>query len=732
MAVYEIETADGAVYEVETADSTSPTRTPMGASSSWEDEPESSSSSFPEKLVNASQWLTNPIGKIGDTLKEAPEKLVGAATRFLPFGDEVIAGGSAAIDTIDPFMEDTSFSDAYNQRIGQVRGYQKKFDTENPVTSALVSGAGALAMPLGSWTSGAKTLKGAIGRSIPEGFAYGSAFGFGEGEGDFKNRASNALEKGITGAIVSPFATAATRGAAKLFEKAPSALNDLGRRQELQAFGATQKNINETIDRMPDITEETGFINPLSQAVESFKSKGGGRSGMTGEALLQDLNTQRQAYREQVDEMLNIASKAQNFKIIPKFKYVQDYLKNVGSQQKDEAIKIAEEMIGKTLKATKSGKIKAFHNEKVDLGRMIKDRAWGQDEMSNIKTDIAKRLYGDLRRITEESFELFTGQNRKVLTNLNKELGYRESLEPLFKNILKSGEARSPIKSAFNLLKTSGGLGQTLIAGAAGGTLGPVGMGLGAIGGLYAQTPSGQRDVAKLFRGAGNKLGFLPEAASTVRDFPFSKVFSSMQRDDIPEELQLPPEVTVEEYGFSPEFIIQEEPQPDMKLPAQTDIDPSSITNSKYKVDSALKEAVIGQESAGDPKAESKENAFMKVNKTGTAKGLMQLIDSTGKQMFEKYRDKLPKEANPEKYDPYNAIQNEILGTSYLEEMLEEFDGDLELALTAYHSGPGTVKNLLRKTKGETLSDILPYLGKDGKQYASRIISNYKKKLVEA
>lgn len=209
---------------------------------------------------------------------------------------------------------------------------------------------------------------------------------------------------------------------------------------------------------------------------------------------------------------------------------------------------------------------------------------------------------------------------------------------------------------------------------------------------------------------------------------------------NMPPELQLPGNVLVEDYGqqeeFSPVFdnIFSDQPieedNSDMKLqPLYPDTDVSPQPNRKYKVDSALKSALFKNESANNPKAESQENEYMKAKKTGTAKGLGQLLDSTGKELFGRYKSMLPEEANPEEYDPYNPVQNEILATNYLEELLDRYDGDLELALTAYHSGMGTVDNLLRKTKGTSLSDILPHLGKVGKKYARNIIEDYKKEL---
>lgn len=731
MAVYEIETADGAVYEVETRDPS------MGASSSW-GEPEVAASK-PSAFSSVGKFMLNPMGESANFIKDNAENYIGAASRFLPYGDEVLGYANAGIDALG----DETFDEALPKRLEQIRGYQKTLDREQPAASALASGMGALAMPVGSLVKGAKTLTGLAGRAAAEGGLYGFGYGFGESEGGLENRLNRGVNEGLKGSVFAPVAALGLRGAGKVAEKLPGTLEKMGVRQEAQAYGASYKNISDAIERMPEITDPDNYELPIATAIESFKKAGGGKSGMAGESLLADLSKQREFYGGQVEGLINEAQKAQNFKIIPKFKYVQSYLSKVGATQKDEARAIAEEMVGKIAKATKSGKLKAFQDEKIALGKSIKDRAWGQDELGNIKTDIAKRLYGDLRRTVEEGVELFTGKDRKVLAGLNRELGYRENLEPLFKQVLKTDEARTPIKSIFNLLSTTGGLGQSLIAatagGAAGAPLGPLGMGLGAAAGLYSKTPSGQRDAATLLRKGADKLGFLPDMASGIRNFEFPRVFGSMQRDSsLPMEEEIPIE---EESYFSPsieitEPIREEEILPlkkkvedDMKLTPQPDTDVSPQPNRKYKVDSALKNVLFKHESNNNPKAESQENEYMKAKKTGTAKGLGQLLDDTGKELFGRYKDILPASASPEKYDPFNETQNEILATNYLEELLDKYDGDLELALTAYHSGMGTVDKLLRKTKGSTLSDILPHLGKVGKSYARSIIENYKKQL---
>lgn len=102
------------------------------------------------------------------------------------------------------------------------------------------------------------------------------------------------------------------------------------------------------------------------------------------------------------------------------------------------------------------------------------------------------------------------------------------------------------------------------------------------------------------------------------------------------------------------------------------------------RVTPELLNAVIGQESAGNPKAVSPKGA----------KGLMQLMDATGKEMHAKLGIEEP-------YNPSDPEQNVEIGTAYLNEMLEEFDGNTSLALAAYNAGPNRVKKAIAEAVGE-------------------------------
>ncbi|MCK5127158.1 MAG: transglycosylase SLT domain-containing protein [candidate division Zixibacteria bacterium] len=89
--------------------------------------------------------------------------------------------------------------------------------------------------------------------------------------------------------------------------------------------------------------------------------------------------------------------------------------------------------------------------------------------------------------------------------------------------------------------------------------------------------------------------------------------------------------------------------------------------SKKYDVNSQLIYSIIMAESSGRADAVSGKGA----------KGLMQLMDGTAKEMGVS--------------DSLNINQNIFGGTKYLRKMLDKFDGNLKMAVAAYNAGPGAV-----------------------------------------
>jgi Rod binding domain-containing protein len=126
-------------------------------------------------------------------------------------------------------------------------------------------------------------------------------------------------------------------------------------------------------------------------------------------------------------------------------------------------------------------------------------------------------------------------------------------------------------------------------------------------------------------------------------------------------------------------------------LPAMSDADLDPIVDlasKTYGVSRALIKSVVKQESDNRPQAVS----------LAGAKGLMQLMDSTARDMGVR--------------NVFNARENVLAGTRYLKQLMDRY-GDEKLALAAYNAGPAQVD----RYKG-----MPPFA--ETKDYVERILKN--------
>lgn len=135
--------------------------------------------------------------------------------------------------------------------------------------------------------------------------------------------------------------------------------------------------------------------------------------------------------------------------------------------------------------------------------------------------------------------------------------------------------------------------------------------------------------------------------------------------------------------------------------------------SKEYNVDPLLIYSVI--------KAESNFNA--KAMSISGAKGLMQIIDSTASEIKTNIIDKEKVNNKDLKEPEYNIM----IGTKYYSYLVEQYHGNMLLALSAYNAGIGNVNSWIAtgiiKPDGSDIENI-PF--KETNMYVRKIVNNYK------
>ncbi len=134
--------------------------------------------------------------------------------------------------------------------------------------------------------------------------------------------------------------------------------------------------------------------------------------------------------------------------------------------------------------------------------------------------------------------------------------------------------------------------------------------------------------------------------------------------------------------------------------------------SEENNLDKYLVYAVIKAESNFNPEVKSSSGAI----------GLMQLMEETAME-----RSNIIDEKSIETFDLYDPETNIRLGTSYLAYLIELYDGNLILAVTAYNAGLGNVEEWIKQgIIREDGSDIenIPYT--ETNNYVRKILNNYR------
>ena len=139
---------------------------------------------------------------------------------------------------------------------------------------------------------------------------------------------------------------------------------------------------------------------------------------------------------------------------------------------------------------------------------------------------------------------------------------------------------------------------------------------------------------------------------------------------------------------------------PTIKMQAANSVDPLFVA------------AIIREESQYDERAVSRVGAI----------GLMQVMPATANAVARRHR--LP---SVERDDLFDQETNILIGTRYIEQLLQEFSGNLVQAAAAYNAGPIAVENWVAANRGRSEDEFVELIQyRETRQYVKRVLRSYK------
>lgn len=662
---------------------------------------ETSSAPAPTPEVSGVNHLTGAITNIANSA-------LGS------FGDEAAAGVRSGISGIQSLFGMEPSYQGYDAELAALRGGMNEYSEAYPVESFAGNVAGGMAIPGLGLVGKAKGAVQTAKALALEGSAIGALFGFGSGEGGFENRIQNANTGIAVGGIAAPVFGGAASGIGKLFG---SAADDL-ERSGLGIMRSEAKAARKFKGNTP------GEDAPLIQALEGAKTRGLFKDGTSADDVLAANTKQIEELGDSVTKLLSAADEkgagsvstkiengseqlgwwgslddfvnAKNAKVVtevtpsqikpPEWNNARAYLK--ANDVNEDALASQWERRKKLFANNFDGSLSSLNQTKQKL---YKAAYKGNTDSADFDKAIAR----DLREAIEQNADrLLPEEQAGMVKELNRQQGEHLTLRPML------DRAKD----------------QTAMAGGAGKIIQR--LAVSPIGGAAALAGAGGLTGDPRYYAASAAMAGL---ATRTGKFGTSKVLNALAPtgEKAPGMMGAIAPLIAEALGEKAPKPIPFYPSSEKKDSAVKSLFSSppqkrNIAMSDSSVPPELIKAVIAQESSGNTKAVSDKGAT----------GLMQVMPDTAAEVAVKMKRKglLP----PGPVDLKDPETNVAIGNYYLSEMLDMFNGDIELALTAYHSGPGRVQDLLEQTGGTKLSDIKHLLGPVGKKYAKEVTGRIK------
>jgi len=143
-----------------------------------------------------------------------------------------------------------------------------------------------------------------------------------------------------------------------------------------------------------------------------------------------------------------------------------------------------------------------------------------------------------------------------------------------------------------------------------------------------------------------------------------------------------------------------------------TGLIPTIKVQSADGVDPLFVAAIIREESQYDRRAVSRVGAI----------GLMQVMPTTANAVAQRHH--LP---TVEREDLFDQETNIRIGARYIEQLLQEFSGNLVQTIAAYNAGPTAVENWVAANRGRSEDEFVELIQyQETRQYVKRVLRSYK------
>lgn len=651
------------------------------------------------------------------------------------FGDEMAAGFGAAIGR------------DYDTELQRIRRQLGEYRQRAPYGSAAYEVAGGLVPALmgGAGVAGkagqiAQKAPGAvskIARAIGLGGGYGAAYGFGAGEGGVANRAEQAAESGLIGALTGGAVEGGITAVGKAVAPIRRGLGRAGDSYIKDGLGIRSSDTQQGVRKAVDYLDEAGNVTTLDNAVTRRGLLERNLQLISEDGLLDSLATsdrnkiativaQRtsQLSREleplvmQADAALQQSATTTGARIRfrPDFSRVRKWISDKApADMEDELYRLvdAEERAANA----RSGSLLDLLRGKEKLAR-ARDFKGTESALENEKAQVRRLMYGAYREATENAFDVAAQMVDPKLAGKLKQTNLKLSAYHSLDEPLSRPQTWAQVVGTF----------PSVLGKAAAGTLLGVGTGLpaaaaapvvaGAIAnsfpiqtGRLLRTLANAPTAERVISGASPLVAAITGAARVDREGA-----SGMFQDPTPTaEASLLPDTP----NLTSVVAARPSAAPDMPdvvsarfvsnlakgkgvEPMLPDVPTQAPKPTAATVEPTLPEPSVKQQILKAIKATERSRSDQTSPKG--AKGTFQLMDATGREYHRRLGIK-------EAYDPTKDSQAEQIAGAFIDDLIKKYRDPL-LVAAGYNMGEKNLDRFISKY-GPNWEDIEPHLKGD-------------------